>query len=349
MPEQAGKASGGRVRRREWERLSKLEEYDAVSRARLDHVVEVREPLVLVSQIQRSGGTLLSQLFDGHAECHAHPQQLHIGYPASRDWPPLVLDDPEHCFRVLYEKKVSGHLREGYRKSALEDKDIFPFCFLPRLQHAIFMRCVSSRPIERERDVLDCYFTSYFNAWLDNHNLYTEPKKVVTGFAPRLGTRPENVERLFSAYPDGTLISLVRDPRAWYASMRTIESMRAKWPDLESSLAAWRTSAEAALEAQRRHPERVLVLTYEQLVDDVERAMTQVAERLRITMSPVLLVPTFNGRPIRANSIRPVDRHGIRREPVAAYRDELDAATLARIDELAGGLYERAAAQSAAA
>ena len=37
-----------------------------------------------------------------------------------------------------------------------------------------------------ERDVLDCYFTSYFNAWLDNHNLYTGPKKVVTGFVPRL-------------------------------------------------------------------------------------------------------------------------------------------------------------------
>src|SRR2546429_5064991 len=27
--------------------------------------------------------------------------------------------------------------------------------------------------------------TSYFNAWLDNHNLYAGPKKVVTAFAPR--------------------------------------------------------------------------------------------------------------------------------------------------------------------
>ena len=30
--------------------------------------VDVNVPLVLISQVQRSGGTLLSQLFDGHPE-----------------------------------------------------------------------------------------------------------------------------------------------------------------------------------------------------------------------------------------------------------------------------------------
>ena len=33
-------------------------------------------------------GTLLSQLFDGHPECHAHPHELRIGSPTSRHWPP---------------------------------------------------------------------------------------------------------------------------------------------------------------------------------------------------------------------------------------------------------------------
>src|SRR6187401_3188689 len=119
-----------------WERRDDAGELSQLLAVRLAHLVPVREPLVLISQIQRSGGTLLSQLFDGHPECHAHPQQLHIGYPASRDWPPIALDDPERSFAVLYEKKAATHLREGYRKSALDDKDIFPFCFLPRLQHA---------------------------------------------------------------------------------------------------------------------------------------------------------------------------------------------------------------------
>ena len=62
-----------------WERLDEVDEYRYLCQARLKHLVEVREPLVLISQIPRSGGTLLSQLFDGHPECHAHPGELEIG------------------------------------------------------------------------------------------------------------------------------------------------------------------------------------------------------------------------------------------------------------------------------
>jgi len=72
-----------------WEQLDELDEYRQLGRVRTDHVVRVREPMVLVSQIQRSGGTLLSRLFDGHPECHAHPYELKIGHKAR--WPKLDL------------------------------------------------------------------------------------------------------------------------------------------------------------------------------------------------------------------------------------------------------------------
>ena len=84
-----------------WEQLDELGEYRQLGRVRTDHVVRVREPMVLVSQIQRSGGTLLSRLFDGHPECHAHPYELKIGHKAA-----LAEARPE-CARVL----VRGALR----------------------------------------------------------------------------------------------------------------------------------------------------------------------------------------------------------------------------------------------
>src|SRR5204863_7219947 len=37
---------------------------------RRENVVEVDQPLALISQAQRSGGTLLVRLFDGHPQCH---------------------------------------------------------------------------------------------------------------------------------------------------------------------------------------------------------------------------------------------------------------------------------------
>jgi hypothetical protein len=324
-----------------WEQASELEEYQALCLARLEHVVEVSQPLVLVSQVQRSGGTLLSQLFDGHPECHAHPHELKIGYPREHHWPPLDLSNPESCFEMLFEKRSIRHFRRGYSKSPKrrDEHDVFPFLFLARLQKAIFDSCVQAA---KERDVLDAYFTSYFNAWLDNQNLYTGPKKVVTGFTPRMAMKPENLERFFTAYPEGTLLSVVREPHAWYVSAANYAPEH--YAEVEVALELWRRSTASALEAMERYGERVLVLTYERLLEEPEMTMGSIADRIGITMSPELLVPTFNGRPIRANSTSTVERYGILPERASAYRDSLNANTVERIEHLAGDLYERAAA-----
>jgi hypothetical protein len=330
-----------------WEQLDAVEEYRELCRVRVEHLVEVRQPLVLISQIQRSGGTLLSQLFDGHPECHVDPYEIKIGHPKKHNWPPLDLARPESWFEVLLFRGSGERLRRTERtKKPDVGRSVFPFVFLPRLQKAIFDACVQSRKPVTERDVLDCYFTSYFNAWLDNQNLFTGPKKAVTGFTPRLAMEPANLERFFSAYPDGRLISIVRDPRAWYVSAARYKAEQ--YAEVDVALDLWRMSTEAAIEAARRFGERVLVLTYEQLVLDAKATMTAVADRVGITMTPELLQPTFNGLPIRANSSDSVESYGILSERASAYRDSLDAETAKRIGELAGDLYERAAGTAVA-
>jgi Sulfotransferase family len=321
---------------------SPLDEFRQLSKMRLAHLVEVSQPLVLISQIQRSGGTLLSQLFDGHPECHAHPGEIHIGWPRKHYWPPLDTTRPESWFEVLFEPPVLDYLRRGYRKPSTTrlDHDVFPFLFSPGLQRAIFEDRVGAAPAARVRDVLDYYYTSYFNAWLDNHNLYTGPKKVVTGFAARLSERLGNLEHFYDAYPDGTLVSIVRDPRAWYASAL---KYRWRYADLDESLGRWRRSTTAAIQAFERWGDHVILLTYDDLVLETEATMRRLAERIGISMSPVLLAPTFNGRPIRANSSEAVLRFGIVPERVSAYREVLDDDAVSRIDDLAGDLYRRAA------
>jgi len=321
-----------------------LDEYEALCRVRLAHLVEVREPLVLVSQVQRSGSTLLGQLFDGHPECHAHPYEIRIG-PRGRtyEWPELDLAAPGTWFESLVERKPAVHLVEGYRTSS-RSTERFPFLFLPELQRRIFDRCVAERGARTEREILDCYFTSYFNAWLDNQNLYGGRKRIVVGTTPRLAMNLEHVERFFSAYPEGTLISAVRSPAGWYHSA----SRKYGYESVDDALAIWRRSSEATLAAAGRWGDRVVVVVYEDLVGRTEAAMERIAARIGISMTPSLVSPTFNGMLIRANSSFPVDRPGIIPERMHAHREELDAATLGRIEELAGDLYERAAAAAAA-
>ncbi len=322
------------------------DEYATLRRARLEHLVPVREPLVLVSQVQRSGGTLLSQLFDGHPECHAHPSEIYIGHPRKWNWPDLDLDDRTGWFATLYERPVELHLEQGYVKEKEArnepDHEAFPFVFLPQLQRQIFEACVDAWAPASERDILDCYFTSYFNAWLDNQNLYSGPKRAVTGFTPRLAMEGDNVARFFSAYPDGALVSIIRDPRGWYASASRYR--KSLYEDLDEAIGLWARSAEAALDARARFGERVILLTYEDLVLETDETMRWVAERLGIAMTPVLLVPTFNGQPVRANSSTRIVRHGIVAERADAYRHALDGTTAARIEEQAGDLYARAEA-----
>jgi Sulfotransferase family len=326
---------------------TETEEYEALCRARLDHLVPVTQPLVLVSQVPRSGGTLLSQLFDGHPECHAHPHELRIGSPTSRHWPPIDLARPEEWFELLHEPYAWKHARRGYKKPAgvrpdrARDVDVFPFLFLAGLQQRIFDQRLAKQPATTRRDVIDAYFTSYFNAWVDNQTLYAEPKRVVTAFAPDLHVKPRSLEGFFADYPDGMLVSIVRDPRAWYASAR---NQKQQYSTVERALKKWRNSTKATLAAQAEWPERVVVITYEGLVRDTEGTMRLVAERVGITMRQELLVPTFNGRPIRANSSERVEGYGIRPERTEGWRERLHAETVAQVEELSGDLYERATA-----
>src|ERR1044072_6093564 len=60
---------------------------DQLFHARRDSVVRFGEPLVLISQIHRSGGTLLNSLLDGHPQLHVHPWEIQVGHPGKSEWP----------------------------------------------------------------------------------------------------------------------------------------------------------------------------------------------------------------------------------------------------------------------
>jgi Sulfotransferase family len=323
---------------------------------RLARLVDVREPLLLVSQVQRSGGTLLSQLFDAHPQLHAHPHELYIGHLHKTEWPDLHTGgDPPYWYRRLREMPAVRAYEEGYRKTAgvEDDGEVFPFDLPPPLQAALFERCIAARGgIESQREILDCYMTSYFNAWLDNRNLSGD-KRWVTAFVPRLHMTEGSLDGFFRAYADGLLVSIVRDPRGWWASasaqrdsLRTKRVLR-EYATVESGIDVWKRSTVATSDAARRYEGKVYVMRFEDLVGDTEEAMRKLAARAGIEFDDVLLTPSFNGRPIKAASSFDVNRHGVLEDPLTRYREELSATDLAYIEAEAMPLYEKVAALAA--
>ena len=263
------------------------------------HVSPVTSPLVLIAQIRGSGGKLLSQLFDGHPELHVYPHELMIGYPEKDIWPRIDLSDgPQKWFEVLFEDIVSEYNREGYKKEK-DDKETFPFVFISSLQREIFLNYIDSLKSKRMRDVFDAFMTSYFGAWLNNQNYYGR-KKFIVAYMPAMGIVKENMASFFEVYPEGRLISVIRDPKSWFPSAK--ERWPGSYTDVGQASTEWNKSAQAALWNRERYGDRVCLIRFEDLISRTEAVMRFLSKFLSIEFDDILLTPTFNKFEIKANN-----------------------------------------------
>ena len=315
-------------------------------RPRRENVVPVDQPLALVCQAQRSGGTLLARLFDGHLQCHADPHELLIGYPKPHTWPELGFDEvPETWFAKLNEGYLSTLFKKGRRAVPTKapgekSKSSYPFLLPPSFQRLIFLQEIERRsPITSERQILDAYMTSLFNAWLDNQNLRGPEKRWVVAFSPRRAWG-DGREKLFELYPDGRLISILRDPLSWFTSAQG----RDPEADPEPLLEQWKRSAQEMIDAKGRYPDLVFILRFDELVLETEKTMRSLARFLEIDFDPVLTTPTFNGYPVGANSSYEVRTTGVVSDPVERYKEILSDEQRERIGGECRELHEEALA-----
>ena len=306
-------------------------------RSCINHLRPVTEPLALISQIQRSGGSLLSQLFDGHPQLHTHPHELKIGYIDKYTWPQIDLDDhPKRWFEMLFESNVIKHFNVGYKKQRNMD-ETFLFLFLPSIQRDLFLNYIDSVDSTTLRDVFDAYMTSYFGAWLNYQNTSGD-KKFITAFTPRLTMGKDNVESFFKIYPDGRLISIIRDPKNWYPS--AVRHKPLVYEEIRSALDLWIKSAEAMLWNKERFGDRVCVIRFEELIEKTESVMRHLAVFLKIEFDDILLIPTFNRSIIQANTSFDSRESGIIKSTLARHKT-LTNNEIKIIDEMTNDIYHR--------
>jgi hypothetical protein len=146
--------------------------------------------------------------------------------------------------------------------------------------------------------------------------------------------RPTSLAGFWDDYPDGHLISIVRDPVDWYASARR---HHADYADLERALGLWQSSAEHALGARDLRQEQVTIVLFRDLVENTAKAMDYICSAVGLASEPSLLTPTYNGRPVLSNSS--FQPHG-GVDPAAADRTAaLTRDELLRVRAIGGALY----------
>jgi hypothetical protein len=321
----------------DWDSAEALHEYRTLLWMRTKQCVTVDQPLALITQAPRSGGTLLMRLFDGHPQCHAVPHELGTLLPAALPLP----RGKAKAWNLLTDPRLGSQFELGLRQSKgslAADSSARAFLLPPLLHRGLFEHCLRRDRPESDRGILDCYLTAYFNAWLDYRGFSQDGQLWVTGFEPSAIASPERLICFRELYPDGKLVSIVRDPSGWLVSA---QRRNERYADRDVALEFWRGTVEAALAAKRERPEAVAIVSFESLVGDTERTMRAIAGFLGIEFTSDLLTPTFNGEPMKANSSFPVEGPGVIEAPLT--RGELLPPDDVQAIELGSGpLYERA-------
>ena len=309
---------------------------------RLREPVRVDQPLVLITQAQRSGGTLLQRLLDGHPQCHVVPFQFRGIDRAIRDG----LSDPQEAWRALYDPKLVGRFRHGHRQQkhhVLDDAEVFPFTLPPELQRRIYDDCAARLQEHDTRGLIECYLTSFFNAWLDYGNL-DGAKRWVVAFEPAVARGAARRSYIRRLYPDGRIVSIIRDPWSWYASASRWEP---QWRDRDHALGHWCRIAEGTSVWKKKMKDDLRLIRFDKLLLQTEQTIRQLAAWLEIDFVPELLEPTFNGRPISANTSFGDLSTGVSAKHLERAREELAPADVEYIRRRAGSLYKRLAHHAA--
>jgi hypothetical protein len=262
----------------------------------LQHISPVTEPLALISQISYSGGSLMSHLLDGHSKLHAYPSVFAVDAHNMGSWPKIdIKGKPKEWLNIFSKAMAVAGIQEGFEQGE-EDNARFPFMYLPILQKQIFIKYLETVEQLNTRQVFDAHMTACFGAWLNyqNHGI---DKKFVTRYAPGSIMQNEATNNFFEIYPDGRLISIIRNPEHWFVSASRLEPQI--YGDAQSALNHWKESVQAAIQIRKKFGDRVCLIKFEDLVTQTESVMRFLSEFLGIPYEDILLEPTFNGIPVQ--------------------------------------------------
>lgn len=316
-----------------------LDEYLQIRGAIERRMFDVKQPLLLISQAQRSGGNFFNTLLDGHSELHVHPYELGIGHPDKTTWPQLDLKaSPQQWFALLKESAMVHAFWNGYARAEIDNphsKGKLPFVLPPNVHEKLFEHLCNENKPTTQREVINAYMTAFFNAWMDYRSEENPRKKFVSAYVARLGQTGDSLDRFFEDYPDGYFLSIIRDPRSWLVSAR-------KHSSSHIALDVWERSSQAMLAARARHGERVKIICFEDLILRTEKTMQSFCESIGIKYDECLLSPTFNKIAVPADSEFFCDQYAISRESVEQRRHLLTQSDLKSVEDRAMPIYEKA-------
>jgi hypothetical protein len=255
--------------------------------------IKIKKPadnFLLISQIQRSGGTLLTQLLDGHKNLSVHPYEL-------------ILTDPKwewgkkknfYCYNNKF--RIFSKEKKYFKSSKATWNKKYDFYFDLIKQRKIFDSLTKKNDNFKKK--LINYFLSFFMSF-ENYKTELDFSKYFVAFVPRLTMSDKSLEIFFENFHEGKILCIVRDPLNWLSSAKRHSK---DYLNLNNALNLWYASNLKNFDLFKKNKKFVKIIIFEHLITDTKKQMKEISEFLKIEFDDYLLIPTFNKEKILSDS-----------------------------------------------
>ena len=251
--------------------------------------------LIVISQIQRSGGTLMTQLFDGHKNILSYPSELIITKP-KWDW-----SKKKNYYDYKNQISMFARKKKYFKWGSADEKKLisikkFNFNYDLIKQKYIYDKIQQDNNFQSQ---IYSYFSSFFLSFQNLKKKNFNQKNYISFFTPRLNMNKYSMKLFFSSFEKSYAITLFRSPLSWLSS--AIRHSR-NYRNPNHALNLWNLSTISSYNLKKKYPNRVILINFEIFVKNTEREMKKICKKLNIKFSKSLLHPTFNEKKIYSDS-----------------------------------------------
>lgn len=324
---------------------------------------------IFIAGINRSGGSLLARLFDGHYNVASYPMELN--FPFKKDLYSFVdgiTGSPTHIpdfkknldiykyFDASRDDPVFSWGKEksdkfGVRKNYLE-KAFYETNINTNFDHDLYISKLNEycKNSENNLDLYSGKHRAYFESWDHGRNI-KDPKVVIQHDSN--GLFLNNFEKYFEDFKNSIVAVPIRNIKGYVAAEKTriarrfFGSRRFAKPlppkfliknfdlyDLKAIIRTWNTSITRIRLLQEKFgiENNLVVYRFENLVQNPKQIINYLCEKVEIKPEKILYEPTLMNLPWMGNSQQGKNK-GINRKPNDYYKNILTEDEINIIDK----------------
>ena len=328
-----------------------------------------------IGSINRSGGSLLARLFDGHPKILSYP--LELAFPVDNNYYPFfesytgvpeavpyfnpsenqdidtLLNLPKQKSKIVLKWGKEESDAIGVRKNYLEKvfygkvKTNFDY---EKFRAELEKRAKNAKNIQ---ELWNIRHDTYFDAW-DNGKYKDNPEYVVMQSSS--GLYMSNIDEYFREFRGSFFIHPIRDIMCYVASEKTrlarrfYGSRRFSYPkfpnflvkkfshyDLNAIIRAWMVAITRVVLLQEKYGVNGKFIVYgnENLLHNTKETMDYFCKKMGFEFHPILLEPTIALQPWKGNSHQGA-REGVSKDLATYYIKVLMPDEINKINKIAG-------------